>query len=150
MDKPRLLFLRYAIQLQHFTSMRGQRWLGFVKGQKLTSSRWQISRLDPFKAHTCYKGKERHLCNLVIQGPSTSSCKSTGKPLCLGFVRSECFKEGAAMEAGNPPCAVSSPRGPHEKAAVGQKGKGAKPCNREGQKLSADLLLGLGLYFHAT
>lgn len=123
MNKLRLLFLRCAIQLLHFTSMRGQRWLGFVRGQKLTSSRWQISCLDPSKAPTCYKGKEWHLCNLVIQGLSISSCNCTGKTLCLGFVRSVCLKGGLLWRLETHPVQSATPEVPTKRLFLGRKKK---------------------------
>lgn len=109
MNKPRLLFLRSAIQLLHFTLKPGQRWLGFVKGHERTSSRWQISCLDPFKAHTCYKGKEDMSDVFVTwqsKAPPPALASAQGSPWALALWEA-CPSRGASVEARNPPCAVS-------------------------------------------
>lgn len=141
MSKPRLLFLRSAIQLLHFTLKPGQRWLGFVKGHKRTSSRWQIGCLDPFKARTCYKGKEDMSDVFVTwqsKAPSsTSSRKCTGKPLGLGFVRSVCFTGGFCGSQKPTLCSQQSHRSP-QKAVLGQRRKRCLTVQRGGRKLSVE------------
>lgn len=70
---------------------------GICKGTKVHQFKVtnQFSRLihNPYTLQR-QRGYEWQLCNLEIQGPSASSCKCTGMPLGLGFLRSMCFQGG--------------------------------------------------------
>lgn len=90
------------------------------------------------------RGYEWHLCNVVIQGPSTSSCRyreALGPLLCEKCV----LQGGAAVQAGSHPVQSAIPQVPMKGCSWAEKKKG--PNHATGR---AESLLGLGLYFHVA
>lgn len=87
---------------------------------------------------------EWHLCNVVIQGPSTSSCKqweALGPWLCEKCV----LQGGAAVETGNHPVRSAMPQVPRKGCSWAEKKKGPNHATEREESL-----LGLRLYLHAA
>lgn len=90
------------------------------------------------------RGYERHFSNVVIPGPSISSCKY--REVLGPWICEKCVLQGgAAVEAGNHPVQSAIPQVPTKGCSWAEKKKGPKHATGR-----AESLLGLGLYLHAA